>query len=341
MTEPSSDTNSLHRDRVSVFWPQLSSFLVRALKTSSESEMLSERVISAIFRLAIRFVPRIDSTSEQIMVLLRHILMNCEPSFIQKKCTAIALTSFINSCHRDIHRVDDWSLIFDYLLCVGIGCHPRDLPVRQTSSPGPVQGEVDTQSEPSQQATLQPVASSLQPQSVASTLQPQSVASSPPVPSVHLQIEDDTNEDVPQQVIPSAPPLEQHQSPDEAALKEQDAGRSVPSESCEQKSVPGSPVEQRKKSPPRLPSEAESTNGPNQPFIPGSSAVRDVEAYKKCVEILTVIIKEILPKSVQTNPKSDAAINQMAIDSLITLRFYSLHDDLLRESVTAPKSSNI
>ena len=254
--------------------------------------------------------------------------MNCEPSFIQKKCTAIALTSFINSCHRDIRRVDDWSLIFDYLLCVGIGCHPSDLPVRQTLSPGPVEGGVEPQSEPSQQATPQP-------QPVIST--------SPPVPSVHLQIEDDTNEDVPQPVIPSAPPLEQHQPPDQPTLKqqEQDVAKPLPTDSSDQKSVPGSPVEQRKIGPPRLPSEADSTNGPNQPFIPGSSAVRDVEAYKKCVEILTVIIKEILPKSVQTNPKSDAAINQMAIDSLITLRFYSLHDDLLRESVTAPKSSNI
>lgn len=282
--------------------------------------MLSERVISAIFRLAIRFVPRIDSTSDQIMILLRHILMNCEPTFIQKKCTAIALTSFINSCHRDIRRVDDWSLIFDYLLCVGIGCHPSDLPVRQTSSPGPIEGE--TESEPSQEATLEP----------------QPVTSSPPVPSVHLQIEDDTNEDVP--VIPSAPPLE---PPGEGRLEqqEQDVARPLLTDSSDQKSVPGSPVEKRKTGPPRLSSEGDSTNGPNQPFIPGSSAVRDVEAYKKCVEILTVIIKEILPKSVQTNPKSDAAINQMAIDSLITLRFYSLHDDLLRESVTAPKSGNI
>lgn len=302
--------------------------------------MLSERVISAIFRLAIRFVPRIDSTSEQIMILLRHILMNCEPSFIQKKCTAIALTSFINSCHRDIHRVDDWSLIFDYLLCVGIGCHPSDLPVRQTSSPGPAEDEVETGSEPSERPTpqLQSVTSTSQPQSVVSTSQPV-VSTSPPVPSVHLQIEDDTNEDVPQPAIPSAPPLE---PPSQGTLEQeqQDVSKPLPSDSSDQKSVPGSPVEQRKIGP-RLPLEADSTNGPNQPFIPGSSAVRDVEAYKKCVEILTVIIKEILPKSVQTNPKSDAAINQMAIDSLITLRFYSLHDDLLRESVTAPKSSNI
>lgn len=76
-----------------------------------------------------------------------------------------------------------------------------------------------------------------------------------------------------------------------------------------------------------------------QPFIPGNSSVRDVEAYKKCVDVLTVIIKEILPKNsvIQSNPKIDAEINQMAIDSLIILRFYSLQDDRLREQTAARK----
>lgn len=276
--------------------------------------MLSERVISAIFRLAIRFVPRIDTTSEQIMILLRHILMNCEPSSIQKKCTAIALTSFITSCHRDIRRVDDWSLIFDYLLCVGIGCHPNELPVRQSSSPLPVEDEIETVPESVPQPSL-----SMQ------------TASSPVhVPSVKIQIEDD---DAIQPIIPTAPPLDQ-QPNDE-----------IPNEEVEELKESHAPNEPL---PPKIsgerkkigPAEVDSINQPTQPFVPGSSAVRDVEAYKKCVDILTVIIKEILPKSVQTNPKSDAAINQMAIDSLITLRFYSLQDESLRESVATPKNNN-
>lgn len=87
---------------------------------------------------------------------------------------------------------------------------------------------------------------------------------------------------------------------------------------------------------PQSPVEAQEVT---QPFIPGNSSVRDVEAYKKCVDVLTVIIKEILPKNsvIQSNPKIDAEINQMAIDSLITLRFYSLQDDRLREQSAARK----
>lgn len=87
---------------------------------------------------------------------------------------------------------------------------------------------------------------------------------------------------------------------------------------------------------PQSPVEAQEVT---QPFIPGNSSVRDVEAYKKCVDVLTVIIKEILPKNsaIQSNPKIDAEINQMAIDSLITLRFYSLQDDRLREQTASRK----
>ena len=87
--------------------------------------------------------------------------------------------------------MDDWSLIFDFLLCIGVGCHPSDLPSRQTS---------------------------------------------------------ETEEGV--ENVPQLEP-------------------------------------------------------------------RDIEIYKKCADILAFIIKEILPGR-------DASINQMAIDSLVTLRFYSL-----------------
>lgn len=303
-----------------MFWPQLSNFLIRALKSSADSEPLSERVISAIFRLAIRFVPRIDTTSDQIMILLRHILMNCEPSFIQKKCTAVALTSFINSCHRDIRKVDDWSLIFDYLLCVGIGCHPSELPVRQSLSPGP------TEEEEEKPEKIPPPTSHVP-----------SIPQGPPVPSVQIQIEDDIPEEV-QPVIPSAPPLEQ-QSNQDISQQSFDGAKPLSSsvETDNLQQVPKSPDEKRKIGP----SDGNSSSLQTQPFVPGSSSVQDVEAYQKCVEILTVIIKEILPKSVQTNPKSDAAINQMAIDSLITLRYYSVQDESLRKSVTTPSGSNI
>lgn len=117
--------------------------------------------------------------------------MTFEPSVIQKQCTPVALSSFITHCNPYIVKMDDWSLIFDFLLCIGVGCHPSDLPSRQTS---------------------------------------------------------ETEEGV--ENVPQLEP-------------------------------------------------------------------RDIEIYKKCADILAFIIKEILPGR-------DASINQMAIDSLVTLRFYSL-----------------
>jgi brefeldin A-resistance guanine nucleotide exchange factor 1 len=290
----------LNRDRVPMFWPQVSNFILRVLRSTAAtpSQLLSERAISAIFRLAIRFTPRPDETSEQVLDLLRKVLYTLEPSVIQKQCTAIALASFINHCNAYIRRTDDWSLIFDYLLCIGIGCHPSDLPVRHTSS---------------NSSPTPPLTASDNRQDVDNIV--------PDMSAVSIQIEDIPDE-IPAVTSKSIAekPVNHEANPEGDATAHQ------------------SPVKQKEvnENPPLDPSE------PSQPFIPGNSSVRDIEAYKKCVETLTVVIKEILPKnaSIHSNPRSDAEINQMAIDSLITLRFFSLHDDRLLEGSSKPKPSS-
>lgn len=210
--------------------------------------------------------------------MLRKVLITFEPSVIQKKCTAFALSSFIHHCHSHIKKVDDWALVFDYLLCVGIGCHPSDLPVRKAPA-------VATQAT----CPLSPAV--------------------PPVPAVEIQIEEPTCEA-------------------EGVIRNEEETRQLLTQKSTQSTATVSSDEQRAHSGKVL-----TTSEPSQPFIPGNSSVRDVEAYLKCKDILTVVIKEILPKStaIQDNPVTDAEINQMAIDSLILLRFYSLHDESLRQ----------
>ena len=286
----------LNRDRVPMFWSQVSNFILRVLRSTAAtpSQLLSERAISAIFRLAIRFTPRPDETSDQVLDLLRKVLYTLEPSVIQKQCTAIALSSFIKHCNAYIRRTDDWSLIFDYLLCIGIGCHPSDLPVRHTnSSPTPPASEVTTQ--------------------VENII--------PDMSAVSIQIEDIPDEIPGMTVQPEASNQETAQT-----------GEASPNQSQTPRQ---SPVKQRHEPP-------DPSSEPTQPFIPGNSSVRDVEAYKKCVETLTVVIKEILPKnaSIQSNPRTDAEINQLAIDSLILLRYYSLHDERLLEGSSKPRPSS-
>lgn len=128
---------------------------------------------------------------------------------------------------------------------------------------------------------------------------------------------------------PPAPPESHHVLQPQAQQQQQPPPPAPPSPPKRMSTVTVSPR-------PQSPVEAQEVT---QPFIPGNSSVRDVEAYKKCVDVLTVIIKEILPKNsaIQSNPKIDAEINQMAIDSLITLRFYSLQDDRLREQTASRK----
>lgn len=60
----------LNRDRVAVLWPKISSYLVKLLKSCETSEFLSERTISAIFRLAIRFICRPEKLNNQVYLIL-------------------------------------------------------------------------------------------------------------------------------------------------------------------------------------------------------------------------------------------------------------------------------
>jgi len=53
------------------------------------------------------------------------MMLTFEPNMIQRKTTAIALHSFVSQCNCYITRSEDWSLIFNLLLYIGIGFHRR------------------------------------------------------------------------------------------------------------------------------------------------------------------------------------------------------------------------
>ncbi|RWS07642.1 golgi-specific brefeldin A-resistance guanine nucleotide exchange factor 1-like isoform X2 [Dinothrombium tinctorium] len=124
----------LNRDRVSVFWPQVSNYLLKTLRACDKSDLLTERVISAVFRLAIRFSQRPDSLSDQAFLLFHHMLVTFDLSLIQKHTTAIALHSFITHCHSCISRIEDWSVIFELLLYIGVGYRSKSALRRKEGS---------------------------------------------------------------------------------------------------------------------------------------------------------------------------------------------------------------
>lgn len=287
-------------------------------------------------------------------MLLKNVLITFEPSVIQKQCTAIALSSFITHCNSYIRKLDDWSLIFDFLLCVGIGCHPSDLPARPSPASQPEQEEEQPASAESEPPVVQvhpdPTAVKIQiediPESdqspvlsngivqgtISQTAEPMPAPpTSFPLPitapgaaaAVHTESTPGHG------IVAGADAVPSKQSSQTPSSQQQSHNQQQPSSPHRMSAVP---VSQR----PQSPVEVQDVI---QPFIPGNSSVRDVEAYKKCVDILTVIIKEILPKNsvIQSSPKIDAEINQMAIDSLITLRFYSLQDERLREQTGVRK----
>ena len=136
---------------MAIFWPKIYRYLLRLIVLCPKSEYLSERVVSAVFRLAIRFTPRPDSLNEQIFLLLCHLLLTFEPHMIQRRTTAIALHSFVSQCSCYVTRSQDWAVIFNFLLAVGIGFQKRS-PNKNNENDGNINIQSDNEENASDSA---------------------------------------------------------------------------------------------------------------------------------------------------------------------------------------------
>lgn len=104
------------------------------MKYCPQSQYLTERVISAIFRLAIRFTPRPDPLNEQIFLLIYQMLLSFDPFMIQRSVTAQALHSFVSHCNCYFSKNEEWALIFNLILAVAIGYYPTNKKLHSESN---------------------------------------------------------------------------------------------------------------------------------------------------------------------------------------------------------------
>lgn len=96
------------------------------MKLCIQSEYLTERIISTIFRLAIRFTPRPDTLNDQIFLLIYQMLLTFDPIMLQRNVTAQALHSFVSHCNCYFNKNEEWALIFNLILAVAIGYYPSN-----------------------------------------------------------------------------------------------------------------------------------------------------------------------------------------------------------------------
>lgn len=121
----------MNRDRLSIFWDHIYKFLLKLMKYCPQREYLTERIISTIFRLAIRFTSRPDSLNDQIFLLIYQMLLTFEPHMLQRKITAQALHSFVSHCNSFFAKPNEWILIFNFILAVAIGYYPSSRRVQE------------------------------------------------------------------------------------------------------------------------------------------------------------------------------------------------------------------
>ncbi|XP_015781014.1 Golgi-specific brefeldin A-resistance guanine nucleotide exchange factor 1 [Tetranychus urticae] len=258
-----------NRDRASVFWSHLQSYLQTVSKTCNQSELFAERYVSAIFRLAIRFSPRPDAFSEQIYQLIQLMLTTFEPRVFQKHYTATALHSFITHVHSSLVKIETWRLIFDALLYVGIGYRPPGT-FKVSGSTGMTKGSVE---------------------------------------SINFLSDNEEN------------PRNLKESSSSGSL--QGRGYTSDSEINSQNTLRSGSLES-------INSDGGSGSGNPYKLMTGDSigtgkgsvySITDLSAYEKCTEILTLIIREILPKNLITTNGQEidefsSSVTQMAIDTL-------------------------
>ncbi|OTF79797.1 Sec7-like protein, partial [Euroglyphus maynei] len=114
----------LNRDRLSIFWDLIYRHIIKLMRYCPQSEYLTERIISCVFRLAIRFTSRPDLLNDQIFLLLYQILIFFDPCLIQRKHTAQTLHSFISNCNCYLNKNEQWALAFNLILAISIGYYP-------------------------------------------------------------------------------------------------------------------------------------------------------------------------------------------------------------------------
>lgn len=114
----------MNRDRLSIFWDLIYRHIIKLMRYCPQSEYLTERIISCVFRLAIRFTSRPDLVNDQIFLLLYQILIFFDPYSIQRKHTALTLHSFILHCNCYLTKNEQWALVFNLILAISIGYYP-------------------------------------------------------------------------------------------------------------------------------------------------------------------------------------------------------------------------
>ncbi|KAH9528829.1 G-box binding factor, partial [Dermatophagoides farinae] len=125
----------MNRDRLSIFWDLIYRHIIKLMRYCPQSEYLTERIISCVFRLAIRFTSRPDLLNDQIFLLLYQILIFFDPYLIQRKHTAQTLHSFISHCNCYLTKNEQWALVYNLILAISIGYYPPNKKLGQPPEP--------------------------------------------------------------------------------------------------------------------------------------------------------------------------------------------------------------
>jgi len=274
----------LNRDRVALLWPQISTYLVKLLKSCETSEFLSERTISAIFRLAIRFICRPEKLSNQIFELMQKAMRTLSARQFQRGYTALALYTFITHSHCYLSTIDEWKLINEIILYVAINHKteafiPSNIDIVLSSTE-----DINVQSDQ---------------ENLSSEFEKLSTV-------------------VQQRGYTSDSEIDLNKQQQQFNLQDQQQNLANPYQLMTGKSI---------------------SLGRDSSF-----RIRDLNAYERCIEILNVIVKEIIPKYLQLN--IEQAITDQNLTGIIescidTLRKFVEASIRIQSSSTFTSSSSI
>nr|XP_039272742.1 Golgi-specific brefeldin A-resistance guanine nucleotide exchange factor 1-like isoform X2 [Styela clava] len=136
-----------NRDRVLSIWQPVRDHLYTIVVTSSEYNLLLERAVVGLIRLAIRLLHRED-VADQVLASLQILLM-IKPFILPKVSRQIAygLHELLRTNAANIHSRDDWMTCFTMMKCVGAGALPPPIVHLPTGAE-----ELEAASEQNQQA---------------------------------------------------------------------------------------------------------------------------------------------------------------------------------------------
>ncbi|CAF4415276.1 unnamed protein product, partial [Adineta steineri] len=116
-----------NRDRVTIFWSTIRHQFYSILANANDKSFFIERTCIGLLRIAARLLRREELASEVLNSLRILLLMKSHVLHALSSEIAYGLHELLRTNAANIHKSDDWFILFSLIEVVGAAAHPSPI----------------------------------------------------------------------------------------------------------------------------------------------------------------------------------------------------------------------